>query len=212
MNTSSLRYTSLDYAFRENASGNSYGNKAWKRDGTNERVPTSDGRQGMLVEVGDDAIVIRRREFMWGESLGDDWVVPIPARADGPFDFKRRASKRKAPAFAQGACAEARIVDGKDGEKLVEVSYPAAHAVDKCRVFEYEISAIVVDDGIELVAAARRMMAPDFFLPESKCGKAGTCRFRLADLPPKAHIRFEVRPIECFGMKGEPIKAEWLNG
>ena len=207
VNTSSLRYTSLDYAFRENAAGNPSGYRAWKREGSNERVPTNDGRQGMLVEVGDDAIVIHRREFVWGESLGDDWVVPIPARADGPFSFTKRAAKRKAPAFAPGACAKARIVDGKEAEKFVEVSFPAANAVDKCRVFEYEISAIVVEDDVEMVVATRRMMANDFFLPESKCGKPGSCRFRLADLPPRAHLRFEVRPLECFGLKGAAISS-----
>ena len=207
INTSSLRYTSLDYAFRENAAGNSYGNKAWKPDGTNARVPTGDGKQGMLVEVGDEAIVIHRREFTWGESLGDDWVMPILARDDGPLNFAKRAAKRKAPAFAPEACAKAEAVAGKNGEKLVEVSFPAAHTVDKCRVFEYEVAATVVDDDVEMAAVTRRVMAPDFFLPESKCGKAGTCRFRLADLPPKAHLRFTVTPIECFGKKGAPITS-----
>ena len=139
--------------------------------------------------------------------MGDDWVVPILARDDGPFNFAKRAAKRKAPAFAPDACVKAEAVAGKDGEKLVEVSFPAARTVDKCRVFEYEVAATVVDDDVEMAAVTRRVMAPDFFLPESKCGKAGTCRFRLADLPPKAHLRFMVTPIECFGKKGAPITS-----
>ena len=64
-----------------------------------------------------------------------------------------------------------------------------------------------LDQVREMAAVTRRVMAPDFFLPESKCGKAGTCRFRLADLPPKAHLRFTVTPIECFGKKGAPITS-----
>ena len=89
----------------------------------------------------------------------------------------------------------------------MEVSFPAARTVDKCRVFEYEVAATVVDDDVEMAAVTRRVMAPDFFLPDSKCGKAGTCRFRLADLPPKAHLRFVVTLIECFGKKGAPITS-----
>ena len=74
--------------------------------------------------------------------------------------------------------------------------------VDKCRVFEYEVAAVIVEDDVEMTATSRRVMAPDFFLPDSKCGKAGVCRFGLEELPPEAHMRFVVYPVECFGKKG----------
>jgi len=209
INTSSLRYTSLDYNLRENASGNSFGYNAWKVRRANADVPTGDGRQGMLIEVGDDAIVIHRREFVWGESLGDDWVIPVQASENGPFNFASRAAKRKAPVFAPEARAKAALESGKDGEKFVTVTFPAARTVDKCRVFEYEVAAIVMEDDVEMTVATRRVLAPDFYLPASQCGKAGSCRFRLADLPPKAHMRFEIRPLECFGRKGDAIAVDF---
>ena len=210
VNTSSLRYTSLDYNLRENASGNSYGYKGLKSRGANAGLKTYNGRQGMLVEVGDDALVIHRREFIWGEDLGDDWVVPIPASAGGPMNFRRRAAARKAPEFAPGAEVKADVVSEEKG-KLVEVSFPAALPVDKCRVFEYEVAAVIVEDDVEMTVASRRVLAPDFFLPKSKCGMAGVCRFGLEELPPEAHMRFDVYPVECFGKKGLPVSSGVLK-
>jgi predicted phosphodiesterase len=208
INTSSLRYTSLDYNFRENAPGNSGGYRLWKPSGDTPRFGTGEGRQGMLVEVGDGALVIHRIEFVWGESLGDDWVVPVPAAAGGPLDFAKRAAKRKAPVFEESARAKAAVESGKDGVKFVSVSFPAAKSVDKCRVFEYEVSANILEDDVDMAVAVRRVLAPDFFLPDSKCGRSGLCRFRLSDLPQKAALRFEVRPVECFGLKGRPIFSD----
>ena len=105
---------------------------------------------------------------------------------------------------------KAGVVSGEKG-KLVEVSFPAALPVDKCRVFEYEVAAVIVEDDVEMTVASRRVLAPDFFLPKSKCGMAGVCRFGLEELPPEAHMRFDVYPVECFGKKGLPVSSGVLK-
>ena len=60
-----------------------------------------------LVEVFDDHLVIHRQSLDFGRPIGPAWVVPIPAKAEGPFDFAKRAAQRKAqeavPQFAVGA-------------------------------------------------------------------------------------------------------------
>ena len=205
VNTSSMRYSSSDYNLRDNITVNSSGYREWQRSRVTPRIEMGEGKQGMLVEVSDDALVIHRREFTWGQDLGDDWIVPLPATENSPLAFDKRSARRSAPAFAANAAAKVRaITDEKLGD-LVEVTFPAAETVDNCRVFEYEVAAILTEDDVEIPAIVKRVMAPDFFLPANQTGKPGICRFRLDELPPNANIRFEIRPLECFGKKGEAI-------
>ena len=210
--TSSLSYTSLDYNFRENAAGNNYGVQE-KRARQMSRLVTSDGKQGMLFTICDDHIRIERREFVWGESLGDDWILPIGKGAEKPYSYAKRTPVRLAPEFPKNAEVKVAKVpagkdkDGKPTPERLEVSFPAAEARGKCRVFEYEVRAVVVADDVELVAASRRVIAPDFHLPASKTGKRGKCVFACSELPPKTPLRFDVQPIECFGKKGAAISS-----
>ena len=210
--TSSLSYTSLDYNFRENAAGNGYGVQE-RRARQMPRLVTTDGKQGMLFTICDDHIRIERREFVWGESLGDDWILPVGKGAEKPYAYAKRTPVRLAPEFPRDAEVKvAKIPAGKDKDgkptpERLEVSFPAAEARGKCRVFEYEVRAVVVADDVELVAASRRVIAPDFHLPAPKAGKRGSCVFACSELPPKTPLRFDVQPIECFGRKGAAISS-----
>ena len=98
--------------------------------------------------------------------------------------------------------------DAKKG-RLVEITFPAAQTRGKCRVFEYEVTAVLTEDDVDLVQLQRRVFAPDFHMPETKDGAPGRCVIAAADLPMKGRYRFEVRPIECFGLKGRAISAEF---
>ena len=53
------------------------------------------GKQGMLMEVFDDRIVLDRRSFSTQNpvKLGPDWVIPLPYAAPGPFSFAIRRKK-----------------------------------------------------------------------------------------------------------------------
>ena len=207
INTSSMKYSSLDYSCRENAPGNSSGYGGEKRAHAMGRIVTRDGRQGMLVSVFEDRLEIERREFTYGESLGDDWIVPIPAKADGPLSYARRASLRSAPEFAKGAKVEVVQKEDEKGKKIVEVKFPSAHVVDGCRANEYEVTATLVEDDFDLVQAQRRVLAADFYLPAFKCGRENVCAFFLDELPKKGRYVFSARPIECFGKKGAAISS-----
>ncbi len=213
--TSSLSYTSLDYNFRENAGGNGYGHKEMRARQMG-RLNTQEGKQGMLFTVCDDHIRIERREFVYDQTLGDDWILPIGKAAEKPFAYAKRIPVRTAPEFAEGAVVKVEPVSPK-AEKdkpapkdptQVSVSFPAAETRAKCRVFEYEVQAVVVEDDVELVAVTRRVIAPDFHLPASKAGRPGECVFALAELPKGVHLRFDVRPVECFGKKGRAIRSD----
>lgn len=208
VNTASLKYASTDYSLRENMPGNGHGYRGEKRRHSMAKLRTSDGRQGMLMSVFDDHIALERREFVTDKSLGDDWVIPLPCAESKPFAYAEHAKKRVAPEFAEGAVARAAKVNDKKKGEMIEVSFPAARTQSKCRVFEYEVTATLLEDDVDLVQAQRRVMAPDFHLPETQDGKPGSCVFAAADLPMKGRYRFDVRPVECFGHKGRAIHAE----
>lgn len=90
---------------------------------------------------------------------------------------------------------------------LVSVAFPSAQTVDGCRPFEYEVTATLHEDDVDLVACQKRVPAADFHLPPSQCGRPTECRFTADELPPEGHFTFEVRPLDCFGLKGKAISA-----
>ena len=118
-----------------------------------------------------------------------------------------RAAKRSAPAFAAGEAVAVATIPAKDEKDFVriELKFPAARAVDGCRVNEYEVTAVLVEDDVELVQAQRRMLSPDHYRPVSGLVKDVSFAFAQEDLPLRGRYRFEVRPIECFGKKGNKI-------
>ena len=208
---SSVAYSSLDYNFRDNANANNYGSRG-SRAPSMARIPTGDGNQGMLFSVYDDHLRIERCEFNWGESLGDDWILPLGRNAAKPFTFADRAPARRAPEFPADAKVEVRLETVKRKDKsaqVARVSFPYAATVSGCRVFEYEVRAILCEDDVDgLTFGTRRALAPDFYLPPTRTGKGGEIYFPLEDFPKGARFRFEVRPLECFGRKGRPILSD----
>ncbi len=211
--TSSLHYTGYCYNYRENAHPNRYGKKE-TRPHEMPNIQTRDGKQGMLLTICDDHIRIERREFMWNQSLGDDWILPIGKGAAKPYEFAKRIPQRVAPEFAADATAKVELIEskpGKDGKKAkptkLKVLFSSAVARSTCRVFEYEIRAVAVADDVEIPVATRRVLATDFHLPLSQAKNDNACIFALAALPKKVRIRFDIRPCECFGKKGAPIST-----
>ena len=110
--TSSLSYTSLDYNYRENAGPNNYGHMP-KRARQMDRLNTQEGKQGMLFTVCDDHIRIERREFLYDQTLGDDWILPVGKAAEKPFVYAKRIPVRTAPEFPQGAAVKVALVPPK---------------------------------------------------------------------------------------------------
>ena len=208
INAASLAGMSHGYPLRENEGGNEFGFRGGDSHPHRMRPQPSDrGRQGMVVSFGRDHLAIERRDFYFGDRLGDDWVVPYPTADSKPFSFAARAARRRAPVFAAGAAVtveQPAPADEKDFHHI-EVTFPAASAVDGCRVTEYEVTAVLVEDDVELVQAQRRMMSPDHYLPPTQLLKEVSFTFAREDLPIRGHYRFEVRALECFGKKGDKV-------
>lgn len=207
--TSSLSYIGMPYG-REN--GDSDNDKLLLHM---PRIATSNGKQGMLLSVFGDRIVIERREFVFDESLGPDWVLPLPCRGkcNMPFTFEKRSSQSVAPEFASGAKVilsegKGRNRKGKE-EDQIAVSFPTAIPRNsRDRVFDYEVQVQVLDCDTVRPFCTKRVFAKDFFLGDTHMGKSGCCVFAIDELPKHVSFHFAVRPTECFGKLGPAICSE----
>ena len=87
LGTSSLRYTGFTAMSEPQGYENGSSRQREKYDPYKimRKFSTYDGRQGMLVSVYDDRIVFARREFVYNTSLGEDWVLPLPAAESKPW-------------------------------------------------------------------------------------------------------------------------------
>jgi predicted phosphodiesterase len=182
--------------------------------------PDWTGRQGMVMDVYDGAVVFRRRDFYNDLSLGDDWVVPTGPGAAKPFEFKTRAASSRAPGFAKSAKLEVKRVKastrgsdpggkGKVEKDCFEITVPQALAVKGARAVDYEIevesggkrthSRFVLDHGFNhsLENASRQLPVK--------------CPVAVDTLPAKGEFRFVVTPMGYFGRRGRPLKSERLK-
>ena len=173
-----------------------------------------------LVEVFDGHLVVHRRSVAFGSPIGPAWVVPIPARKDGPFDFTKRTAQRKAqgavPQFAADAKISARFCPqghalesaAHKGEPCIYVTFPRARTVKGSRVFDYTVEAIA--DGMAS-PVVRKLIAAGFAYPEEYADIPGECLFSAAELPPDKPIRFTVTPRDCFGLVGKPLVGKFQS-
>ena len=204
--TSSLRYIFSQYG-RENGE-----DCPWVRSPVRQmpNLPEHNGKQGMLVRVFGDSLLIERREFVYGEKLGPDWIVPLDgSRA---FAFETRGAKMVAPEFAPDAKVALSVGIGKDRNgkdtPQVTVSFPAAKPSATSRVLDYEIRALAYDYDVDHEVASKRVHAAGFFLPPAREATTGSCVFAVSELPAGKTVRFAVRPVECYGRKGHEILSE----
>ena len=171
-----------------------------------------------LVEVFDDHLVVHRQSIDFGRPIGPAWVVPIPAKKEGPFDFAKRAAQRKAqgavPQFAAGAKIAAKFCPkghplesaAHKGEPCTYVTFPRAQTVKGSRVFDYIVEA-VADAQERVPPVVRRLIAAGFAYPEENADLLGESLFSAAELPPGKSIRFTVTPRDCFGLAGRPLSC-----
>jgi len=204
--TGSLRYIFSQY-WRDNGEDHSGIAKQMRI------LPEGTGRQGMLVKVYDDRMVFVRREFVQGESLGPDWVVPLDGSR--PMAFEPRSAKVAAPAFAPGAKVEVSRAMGKDrrgrATDQITVRFPAARPSATSRVHDYEVTALAYHEDVDYPVATKRVLSESYFLPPTREAKTGHIVFAASELKGAKEVRFAVRPLECFGHKGPEIYSEMFK-
>ena len=216
IDVSSLSYTGLSFGdlfpfSRENDSNEG------KLAGTNakkilRRLSTGDGHQGMLATVFDDRIEFERRDFESGEKLGDDWVVPLPAKKPMPFAFEPREALSVAPEFPAGAKLAARMTTGKnrgggsvksEERRVLEVTIPAANRAGAGRVFDYAVEISGKDGGTD-----RKFLFASGFYRSANTKEANAPTVLQVDadlLAAKGDWLIKAIPRNSFGVAGSAI-------
>ena len=218
--TSSLRYSGMPYDSRGEASfENTPAKYAFRAryDGlkTMGDYNPADSKQGMVVSVYDDCLVIERREFVDDQPTGDDWVVPFGS--DTPFAFEPRAKAAKAPEFAAGAKLVLSRVKAKTRgdaktpatmKDAVRLAIPATELkAGRSRCIEYLVTAV----GADGKTADFHVLAEGFDRhPRHKRARGETPFTVSLDRLPKKTIRFDVYPLDCWWNRGAPLKVDFV--
>ena len=181
------------------------------------------GKEGLLVSVYGDCVVISRRDFVHDDALGSDWVVPLPVAKAKPYDFAVRAARATAPQFPVDAkVTVSGPADGKDrlgrASKQFTVTFPAAlYDADHPRAYDYEVVAEVKECDFCRVASTKRVYSLTYFLAPEHEASTVCCVFALNELNARKapfyepSVRFIVRAAESFGKAGAPIVSDWIS-
>lgn len=173
----------------------------------------SGGGCGLLVDVFDDHLVLRRRSFVDDMPLGPDWRMAIPAKTGGVYDPLRQKAESCGPTFLPSAklvvehCTETpKEIAGPmlAGKPCVWLKIPHPRTADLgSRVYDFEV--VLKVDGV--IKQKRLVLAKGFNLPESRADCLSDCLFGVEELPSSGKVTFEVRPRNSFGVAGREIVA-----
>lgn len=160
--------------------------------------------QAALVEVYDDRIVIVRRQFMPDETLGEDWVVPLPVKDQKPYAIENRLGRMPAPEFGDAKI----LVDNRRAGTL-SFKFPQALANPKARPFKYVVNLEV--EGAEGVK--RQIVDPRFNKAPSamKIDALVEISFKGKHLPAGERYRVTIVPVDSIGNEGRAISSEWVT-
>ncbi len=185
------------------------------------KLAAGKSRQGYVVRLYDEMMVIERREFGEGGSLGPDWIMPLGRYDPHPFE---RAELRKcigSPQFREGARlalsetvepvpaveTPAKGVPPPDAEPVLKVEIPPANGNSASRVFTYDI---------EIAPAAGPKLCRSVFakgcnmgIGHEPDGGVTTLLVPKALLPPAGEVAVSVRPLSSLGTSGKAIEARF---
>ena len=189
-------------------------------------------RQGYVVRVYDDMLVIERREFGEGGSIGADWVRPLGKYDPHPFSKAELKKVIGNPQFREGAKLIVEDVStgltgltGLSGAKpqtsdnLVNpvnpvqensatsrlcVRIPLADGNPDSRVYAYEVE-VTGDEGTQKLHKAVYAAGCNMGIGHEPNGGVTTLEIPKSELPPGKTLTFAVRPLTSLGTFGKPI-------
>ncbi len=189
-------------------------------------------RQGYVVSLYDDMMVIERREFGEGGSLGADWVMPFNwgtgngEWGTGKHPFSKDELKKVIgePQFSKSGKLRVESVKLEGTDEAVRLSIPLADGNPDSRVYAYEVVVVGRDDPIapqtgesggtgscrpaklfKAVYAAGCNMG----IGHEPNGGVTTLEIAKEELPPGETLTFAVRPLTSLGTAGRPIMMDF---
>ncbi len=183
-------------------------------------------RQGFVVRVYDDMLVIERHEFDNGvASLGPDWIMPLGKHKPHPFskdELKKVIGEPMFPAKAKlvvkVGMASVATEDTKNADvnkksqtkkvSAVKVSIPLANGNPDSRVYSYEVEVTGDAPGNKLCKAVYAAGC-NMGIGHEPNGGVTTLEIPKSELPPGKTLAFAVRPLTSLGTSGKPIATEF---
>ena len=178
--------------------------------------------QGLVIGVYDDMIVIERREFSQGGSLGADWVMPF-GRSPHPFSKGELRKKIGKPQFREGAELEvvnvANVkmppiadIQSRLGTGNIAIKIPPADGNPDSRVYAYEV-VVAAENGTQKLHKAVYASGCNMGIGHESDGGVTTLEIPCAEIAsvipgPQSVATVAVRPLSSLGTKGAAIAKE----
>ena len=162
------------------------------------------GRQGFVVKLYDDMMVIERHDFTDGvASIGTDWVMPLGQR---PHPFSKAELKKVIgePQFGKSVKLKVEIAKSEVGEDVARILIPLADGNPDSRVYAYEI-VVVGDEGTPKLRKAVYAAGCNMGIGHEPNGGVTTLEIPKSELPPGKTLTFAVRPLSSLGTSGNSI-------
>jgi len=177
--------------------GDEYISKAKLEGGEAENIGHS--RQGYVFRLYDDMMVIERREFGEGGSLGANWVMPF-GQGTGKNPFSKEELKKVIgePQFRAGAKLE--IIQCGDNDFGIKI--PLADGNPKSRVYAYEVEV----NGV--LRKASYAAGGNMGIGHETNGGITTVLIPKSELPECESLMVAVTPLSSLGTRGRPIVAK----
>ena len=188
-------------------------------------------RQGYVVRVYDDMLVIERREFGEGGSLGADWVMPLGKYDPHPFSKDELKKVIGEPQFREGAKLEVSLdridrinkigktandnpvnpvnpVQENSATPRLCVRIPLADGNPDSRVYAYEVE-VTGEAGSQKLFKAVYAAGCNMGIGHETNGGVTTLEIPASELPPGQSLTFAVRPLTSLGTSGKAIATEF---
>ena len=155
--------------------------------------------QGYLVRVYDDMLVISRREFNHGGSLGSAWVLPFGKYDPHPYSMDELKKRIGSPQFPEGA-----KLSVSRAESGMTVKIPLANGNPDSRVYAYDV---VVANRNTKKCVVRSVYASgcNMGIGHENAKGVTTLRINGKDVPEGDTLCVAVRPLSSLGTKGKAI-------
>lgn len=179
---------------------------AWITRGKLEKTPqVGKGRQGYVVRVYDDMLVIERREFAQGGSLGSNWVMPFGDCTPHPFSRDGLKKVIGEPQFRDGAKL---VVEDSFASPHLCIKIPLADGNSKSRVYAYEVK---VDGGGAPLLRAVYAAGCNLGMGHEPNGGTTTLVIEKSELPKGENLTISVTPLSSLGTRGDSLKTKGMG-
>jgi hypothetical protein len=163
--------------------------------------------------VYDDMLVISRREFGEGGSLGPDWGMPLGMYDPHPFAKDELKKKIGEPQFKEGAklkvdAASAALVPDKPPEPVAKVEIPLADGNPESRVYAYDV-VVAGAAGVPKLFKSVYAAGCNMGVGHEPNGGVTELSIPRSELPPGDALTIAVRPLTSLGTRGKPLVAKW---